>query len=250
MTIKNKFKKYSIILFIFYGCTSCGIYRQNVVNVPLMQKMGQAQLGGHVSTTGYDGQAGCAITNHLALMVNYSNSGTKRIDNTLINYSIDKHNFGEIGGGYFNKNTKGLIYEFFFIAGKGMSSHFVTGGDTVQGHTPPFTYQRNIDYSRFLIQADFGKAGKKIEYAFSPRIFLLHYFNINDNESKEYLNLPHAYFYSEIALTLRYNILKWLKISGQAGLTIPITGYKAAYYESSPFNASLGLILNINCFNK
>ena len=42
--------------------SSCGIYRQNVINVPLLQQKGQMQLSGHYSFTGYDVQAAIAIS--------------------------------------------------------------------------------------------------------------------------------------------------------------------------------------------
>ncbi len=246
MIIKKLLKKYTILLLIFCGCTSCGIYRQNVVNVPLMQHSGQVQGGVHVGFTGHDGQIGCSLTDHVALMANYNDMGTRKVTYSLTNYEINKHHFGEIGAGYFTKNTNGLIYEFFLLAGKGWSYHYVTGGDTMQGHTPPFTNVRDIDYNRYLIQADFGKAMRKLEFAFSPRIFLIHYYNILDSGNDTYLNLTHSYVFSDMALTLRYNIFKCLKISGQASFTIPVTGFNAAYYESSPFNVSIGLILNMN----
>ena len=56
-------------------------------------------------------------------------------------------------------------------------------------------------------------------------------------------------YYAEGAVTLRYNLLKFLKISGQFCGTIPlissIKGYNS-YYEFSPFNVSIGLLFNIN----
>jgi len=240
-------KKYILILIIGLGFSSCGIYRQNVVNVPLMQQKGQTQISGHIGFNGYDGQAGYALTNNIAVIANYNNLGIKR-DGSSTNYSIDKHSFAEIGAGYYKKNKKELLTEFFLVAGNGMTSRFVTGGDTIVGHTPLFADFRKVYYNRFLIQADFGKLHGKFEYAFSPRIFFINYYNIEDNATDEYKHVSSSYLYSDIALTTRYNFAKYFKISGQVSLTIPLTGYKVAYYEASPINGSIGLIINMNFF--
>ena len=238
-----------MILLCAVGLSSCGIYRQNVVNVPLMQQKHQTQLGAHIGFTGYDGQASYALTNHIGLLANYSDLGTKRVSFSTVNRSIDKHNFGEAGAGYYAKNKTGWTYEFFILAGTGMSSHFVTGGDTIAGHTQPFTNLRTAHYDRFVLQADLGKSTQQLRFAFTPRIFFIHYYNIRDTETDRYKNFPSTYLYADLAVTLQYKLLKYLMVSTQVGLTAPITGFKVGYYESSPFNCSLGLILNMNFFS-
>lgn len=50
--------KHILFLVSVVGLSSCGIYRQNVVNAPLMHKIGQAQISGSVGFTGYEGQLG------------------------------------------------------------------------------------------------------------------------------------------------------------------------------------------------
>ena len=238
-------KKYIVFLIIGLVFTSCGIYRPNIVNVPLMENKGQAQLSSHISFNGYDCQGAYALTDKIALIANYNNLGIKR-EGTTTNYSIQKHAFAEIGAGCFKKGTKGKLIEFFFIAGNGVTSRFVTGGDTLAGNIPSFTNFRKAEYSRFLVQADIGKRFKKFEYAFSPRILFIHYYNIEDNSTDQFKELPTSYLYSDLALTGRFNFHKHFKISGQLGITIPITGYKAAYYEASPLNCGIGLIFDMN----
>jgi hypothetical protein len=237
---------YIFIALIFFS--SCGIYRQNVVNVPLMQQKGQAQISGHIGLTGYDCQAAYALTKHVGFIANYSDLGTKRENYSSTNYSILKHNFGEIGCGYYNKNTNSWISEFFLVAGKGITSGSGAGGDNIPGHTPPYTYFNSANYNRFLIQADFGKSTGKLEYSFSPRVFVINYYNISNSQNDSYKHLPNTFIWTDYALTLRYNPIKSIKISGQIGLTLPITGYKAVFYEASPFNCSIGLIANMNFF--
>ena len=235
--------------FITIIClSSCGIYRQNVVNVPLMEKKGQAQLSAHIVLTGYDGQAAFALTNHFLITANYSDMGTTRKNYSSTNFEVSNHTFGEIGGGYYRKNSKGLIAEYILNFGKGTTSGSGAGGDTIVGHTAPYTYFNSADYNRFLIQADFGKSKDKFEYSFSPRIFVLNYYNVVDTQNDSFKNLPNTFVWTDYAITLRYKPIKNIKISGQICLTIPVTGYKAAFYEASPINCSIGIIANLNLF--
>ncbi len=228
-----------------FGLSSCGVYRQNVVNAPLMQEKGQAQISGSVGFTGFDGQLAYAATKKIALMANYSDLGTKRENFSSVNYSIDKHNFYELGAGYFKKNKSRLISEYFLIAGKGMTSHFVQSLDKANNVK---TTLKKVSYNRFCFQADFGKINKKLEYAITPRIMVINYYNITDNSSDPYKQEANTYLYTDIAATLRYNFLKYFKISGQFSSTIPVTGFNSKYYESSPFNCSIGLIINLNFY--
>lgn len=232
-----------IILISILGLTSCGFYRQNVVNVPIIKEKGQVQLSGHATFTGFDGQLSYAPTKQFALLANYSDMGTKKVTYSSDNYSIDKHYFGEAGIGYYKKTSNNLYTDFFILAGNGMTSHFVQGLDAAKKVT---TFYKQAFYNRFCFQADFGRIHNKFEHAFTPRLMVVNYYNINDSENQTYQGLPNTYLYSDFSYTLRYNLLKFLKISGQINATIPITGYKASYYEFSPFNCSVGIIFNLN----
>ncbi len=240
-------EKYILLLLISVGISSCGIYRSNVINVPLLEKNGQAKVGGHISFTGYEGQASIAVTNSIGIIANVSDMGTVR-DGNSTNYTIDKHNFKELGAGYYTNKLEGRSLGIYFIVGNGITSHFATGGDTLQGHTLPFSDLKEVKYSRFLIQTDYGVIDGKYEYAISPRLFIIYYYDIKDNASIEYKELPSKYLYSDVAFTIRYKLFEYLKISGQFNLTVPITGKYVGYYDASPFNCSIGLIADMNLF--
>jgi hypothetical protein len=239
--------KYILILLISSGISSCGIYRSNVINVPFLERSGQTKIAGHISFTGYEGQASIAVTNSVGIIANISDMGTAR-DGNAINYTIDKHNFSEIGAGYFSNKIEGRSLSCYFIAGNGITSHFATGGDTLQGHTLPFSDFKEIKYSRYLIQADYGITDGKYEYAISPRLFIVQYYGIKDNTSIEYKELPSKYLYSDVAFTIHYTLLEYLKLSGQFNVTVPITGRYVGYYDASPFNCSVGIIADMNLF--
>lgn len=219
--------------------SSCGIYRQNVINAPLLQQKGQTQISGHVSFNGLDGQLAIAPANHFAILMNYSDLGK----NKNYNY-IDKHNFKEIGAGLFKTTKKGNAQEIFLLFGNGMTSH------TAQlVNSAGILESQQVKYNRYVIQADFGNKQDKFEFALSPRLLGVHYYDIIDNIRNDYKDLSNFHIYAEGALTLRYHILKYLILSGQACATVPVIrsggGYNY-YYDFSPFNLSTGLIFNIN----
>ncbi len=238
--------KHLLFLVSIFGLSSCGIYRQNVVNTPLLQQKGQAQISGSVGFTGYDGQLAYAMTKKIAIIANYSDLGTKQINYSSENYTINKHNFYEMGVGCFKKNKSALTSEYFLIAGKGTTSRYNQGLDTSMKISSTF---QKVTYNRFCFQADYGKTIRKWEYIVSPRIMLLNYYNISDNSTDTYKDLPATYLYADITGSVRYNFLKYFKIYGQLNFTIPATDFKPSYYEFSPFNCSIGLLVNMNFYN-
>lgn len=240
-------KRYFLVVMMSIGFASCGIYRANVVNVPLLEERGQAEIGGHISVTGYDGQASIAATEHIGIMANISGTGTVR-DGNSTNYTVDKHAFKEVGAGYYSHSQEGRAFELYLLAGNGSTSHAATGGDTLQGHTAPFFDSKEVHYRRYLLQANYGGRDDKIEWAISPRLFVLHYYDIHDNTSIAYKNIPSTYLYSDVAFTLRYEVLPSVRLSTQCVLTVPLADTYKGYYEASPFNCSIGIIVDMNVF--
>ena len=234
-------------LFFVGTLTSCGLYRQNVVNVPLFQEKGQIQAGGHIGGTGYDGQVGFAVTDKIAVIGNY-NSNKKTTNYSSTNYSHFSHQFYEFGLGHYRKTTNGLLHEYFLNVGQGNTLTNGAGGDTIYGHTAPYIFTRSAKYTRIMLQADFGKIVNNFEFALSPRLFMIDFHSVIDTENNAYLTLPHTFLWSDLAFTFRYCPTSFLKLSGQVSCTLPVTGFKQAYYDASPFNASIGLILNLDAF--
>src|SRR5690349_10565716 len=107
-----------LLIFICMLLSSCGIYRQNIVNFSAFQYNGQANISGHISFNGLEGQASLAVTDKIAIVGSYQDMGSKKRDNY-----IDRHNFKEIGIGMFRKTKKDFLQDVFFLAGNGMTSH-------------------------------------------------------------------------------------------------------------------------------
>lgn len=247
--MKLSSKNYPYLLF-FFLFSSCGLYRQNVVNTPLFESKNDLQIGGHLSTNGYDAQASYSLTNKIGILLNYTNLGVKRKEYSLINYTIDKHSFGEFGTGYYRKNKNGFTQEYFLLVGQGFSSRYATGGsvftDSSSATTPYYSDFNSLYYNRYTLQSDFGKTNGPLTYVFTPRLFLLNFYGIKDFKTDQTNVIARTYVWSDLSLTVRYNFLNYFTLSSQMGLTLPVTGIHDSYFQSSPVNLSLGVLVHFN----
>lgn len=238
--------KNCLIIICLFSLSSCGIYRQNIVNVPISQKKGQIQLGTHISFNGYDGQASYSPTEKFTLLANYSAFGLNEKKFSTANSVKEKHNFSEIGFGYYKKKKSGRTSDIFLLIGNGYTYKFRKGGDSISGSVKPYEYTQAVNYNRFAVQADFINTNKKMSIALTPRLLAINYYNVADNSTKVFEQNPSTFFYTEGVVTIGVNTFKNIFISGQLGITIPITGSKVAYYEFSPLNCSIGLTYSFN----
>ncbi len=120
-----KFENFIFLIFPVL-LSSCGIYRQNVINVPLIQHKKMLQLGGHASFTGIEGQGSYAISNKIAIMGNFNYLPTKTKTFSPNNFTIQKHHFAEIGIGYYKNIPRNRVFKIFLLAGQGSTSNFVS----------------------------------------------------------------------------------------------------------------------------
>ncbi len=192
--------------------------------------------------TGNNLQVAYSVTNHLGVLGNYSRLYSRK-SYSSVNYDIVNRNFKEVGVGYFRNREGKFLWEAFFLAG--------TGKTELKGSTVSSSYFRQAGYNRFAAQTDFKLVEGKFEIAFSPRIFLIRFNNLKDTISVNNPG-PSNFLWSDLAVTAQYKVLKFLKISAQTTLTYPISGSSTEkkYFEASPFNASLGLLFNLDLFKK
>lgn len=237
-----------VLFSLFLLFSSCGVYRQNVVNTPVFTAKNELQVGAYCGSNGLDGQLSYSLTNSIGLILNYNDIGVKKKEFSSTNYTIDKHYFGEFGAGYYRKNNNGIRSEFFFLAGQGFSSKYSTGGtllgDSTSSMTPFYADFKSLYYNRFVLQSDFGKINGAFEYVFTPRLFLVNFYGINDVNTNYSNTFPRSYAWSDFSFSLRYSFLNYFKFSGQVGVTLPITGIHDSYFASSPLNVSFGLVVN------
>jgi hypothetical protein len=235
----------NIVLLLFLGIafSSCGIYHQNVVNVPMLQHKGQLQVASQVSFSGFEGQSCYTLTDKIAVLADYN---TDRAGATR----ASKHYFGEVGVGLYKSaesDSNRKVRELFFLAGNGKTSQFE------QNDTSSFFDQ--AFYNRFCLQANWGKSYKKRSWAISPRLTVIHYYNVN----YEFLKLNNATntntnVFLGTAFTWRFKIVKHLLFSFQIDVTAPIlptvTEATSNIYDFSPINFSCGLVTDMNLFKR
>jgi hypothetical protein len=241
------------LLYILFSCmvfSSCGIYLQNTVNVTLMEHAGQLQIAAHESLNGPEGQASYSITKDIGVIANYQNKGEKRTDFSAVNYEINKHYFGEAGLGLYEYKVDGSTKSYkdvFFLAGQGMTSRYVQGLDSSQKNIS--VQFRQATYNRFCVQGDFAKTFNKYTIAFSPRLFLISYFDIIDSTGNSYKKAPNMFVRADFALTSRYHFTKNIAAMWQTCITLPLME-NGSYDDFSPFNFSVGLNINLNLFKE
>ena len=227
-----------MILPSLFLLNSCGLYRQNVVNVPLFEKKGQAQVGGHLSFTGKNLQLGYSVANNFGVLANYSSLSYKETYSKN-NFERFTNDFKEIGVGYFRNKTDKPYFDVYFLAGNRNSKK-----EGIYIGTYSF---KSINYNRFAIQTDFRLSKGIVELAVSPRVFMLYLYNYRQTDGDPtFSNIGKITYWGEVAVTTKFRIFKFLKVVMQSGITGPTSFAINNFLETSPFNFSLGTILNFN----
>jgi hypothetical protein len=119
-------KKINKILILILCNDSCGIYRQNVVNVSAVTQKGQLQLIVYQSFNGSEIHGSYSVTNSTALMANYGSIGNDE-ENNASNKIVQNHYFKEIGLGFYKlsaPNNNQNIKEIFAIASQSYTSKY------------------------------------------------------------------------------------------------------------------------------
>jgi len=239
--------KYILCIICAISISSCGLYRQNVINVPIVQKKGQLQVGSHLSLNGcFDGQASFTPTNKLTLLANYSAYAFRNGDVFANEANVNgNHHFLEVGTGYYKTKKNGRINDIFLLVGNGYTYESTKRGDSL-GSGKSNTYTQAVNYNRFVLQADIIKKYKNNSIAFTPRLLVVHYYNAKDDYTNNYAQNSNTYFFPECAMTFGVNAFRGIYITGQIGWTLPITGMSVDLYDFFPYNLSIGLNYNLN----
>ena len=212
--MKISFIKFCLLIFIFEACAP--IYVPNVINAPLLSNKNELQASINTGTSGFDPQIAYAVTDNIGIMLNGSFKDSK--SDSLEDYH--KHQFGEIGIGYYKKLDENARFEVFTGFGYGKIkayTEFAFLNDYV-----------NLESYRFFIQPDIGITNKIIDASFSTRFIVFNTINNNINYNRMFL---------EPALTFRVGY-KYIKFSVQVGYSFALSSSIINY---EPFIFSIGL---------
>jgi len=209
----------SVILFnvlLFSNCVPS--YVPNVINTPLFSNQGELQLGIHTGISGTDPQFAYALTDKIGLMLN--GSFANRTSDSSTNFH--KHNFVEIGTGYYLRFSDNGRFEVFGGLG--------TGNLHAQFKSGIFSSSAKVTSNRLFIQPAIGAKTNIFDGSFATRFVVL-------NLSQGTKNLTAVYIEPAITAKAGY---KYVKAVFQFGMSLPLSQSATNFYYQ-PFLFSIGL---------
>jgi hypothetical protein len=223
--------RYILVLLLAASCSP--IYIPNTRNVPLFKEGGEFQAAVYGTTGGADVQAAYALSDHVALMGNYS-YGSKKVK-TPLEYTR-KNSFAELGLGYF-KVKRHSRFELF--AGYGMGQG--TSYDTY------YFFGLNNDviatgkFQRIFFQPSIGSNNKNFNIAFTPRFSWMKYNEFSYTASTVTPDEKYQLFI-EPAVTGKFHLSGNLHGIIQLGLNIASPA--DPYFNYQPLQFAFGLQLD------
>lgn len=222
------------LVFIVIICSSCAtVYVPNARNVPLFSRAkefsGNASIG--LST---NVQAAYSITDHLGIMGSYlytNNKSDKR-------FAYRKHQFGEVGVGYYTHTD--VKYELYAGVGWGKGN----GQDSTFGFFDSFSYPIVADgrYCRVFFQPSIGIGNAWFEVGFTTRLSIVNFTElaIQRNYKNETLTKSTESFF-EPAITMRLSPLpkRNVYVLTQIGVSVPFNS--EADFDHEAFQLSFGI---------
>ena len=223
-------KKFLVLLLVASSCAP--VYVPNVRNSPLFSEAGEFQGSVQVGN-GLDLQGAISVTNHIAVMANYS-FGERNKNNYNPDDELDYHyhKFFEGGLGYY-ENQGNWCYEVFAGYGKGEGSSYDEyewwGGQSERA---------TGKFQRYFIQPAFGLNKKIMQVSFIPRISSVDF----DSFSKDVIDYAldeNPIVFIEPAVAGKVNLMdNHFFFTFQTGFSIPAT---STYFEYRPFQFSTGI---------
>lgn len=240
----TNFKALTVILAVGM-LSSCGVYRQNIVNIPLNTQKGDVKICGAKSANYWEVQGSAALSNHFAIMANGAHSGMVQKKYSQFNVSKSSNTFLEGGFGFYNTNPSGFISEFFLLAGQGSSYYYVSSMDSL-GHLNEEI--RDANFNRIRLQSDFGMRGAQTFFAVSPGFSIVRYKVLEKDGSSFQQLQPVTHVYPNVAATVGFNLIKGVALFAQGDITYSFS--KSAFYEFSPLNVAGGVAFSLNTAKK
>lgn len=216
-----------VALLAFSACAP--VYVPNLRNSPMFTKSGEFQAAIQIGN-GIEGQAAFAVTDHFALMSNYSYVSASDAENeedyihhsffegAIGYYSTRDDSFFEVFGGYGRgKGTTYESYEFF-----GAQSLAATGR-----------------YHRYFIQPAFGHHKEQFEVSFAPRISMVDFYEFSTEIARTSIEAQPKFFL-EPAVIGRINfannrLFGTFQVGASLGMSDDI------YFDRRTFTTSVGL---------
>ena len=224
------FLKVALLSCVLFAAACAPVYVPNVVNAPLLSESGEANIAGHMGSSGFDFQSSFALTSNIALMAN----GSFFKDEDEETYEYSEHFFGEAGIGYFKHLGKSGRMELFGGYGYG---HTKAEDDWYfLGNQSEYA---EAFFHRIFIQTNVGITTEYFNGGFAVRGCCL-LFNKYIHNNNTY-NEKDAYFFIEPVL---FWGLGWhrVKMLSQVGISVCFNREPIGYI---PFLVSFGININL-----
>jgi hypothetical protein len=202
--------KWSLICLalFFKGCSP--VYIPNLRNATLFENKGEIKATAYAWRS-VNAQVAYALTNHVAVTANGAMS---------LASDIPRHQYGELGAGYFTKLTH-FNLEFFGGYGFGTTSSY-------------FNQLLVGDYYKIYTTQAIGQRDGKIEWSFINRLSLVDFVTYPTDPKRR------ATFYLEPAGYMGYSLInERLFVAAQFGICYPLRS--ASEFDYEPFSMAIGL---------
>jgi len=223
--------RYVLLLLLAASCSP--LYVPNTRNVPLFKESGEFQAAVFATTAGADVQAAYAITDHVAVMGNYSRGSLKE---TSPDYTR-KNSFGELGLGYYRVKRHSRLEVFAgYGIGKGTSYNqyyfFGLNNDVIA----------TGKFNRLFLQPSIGTNNKNFNLAFTPRLSWVKYTEFSAPNNKTVTPDEKYQLFIEPAVTGKFHLVGNLHGIFQLGLDLPTPA--DPYFDYMPLQFAFGLQLD------
>lgn len=208
-----------LILLCAVVINSCApAYIPNVINTPLLDHKGEFQANLNTGFAGFDPQIAYTVTDHLGLMVNgsFANRTSDSTDN------FHKHQFLELGMGYYSKLTDNVLFELYGGFGVGKLKSEYDNGFWIS--------LSDVNSRRAFIQPSVGVTTQIFDASLASRFTMVNLFQ------HDYSNT--GYFW-EPAITVKLGY-EYAKALLQFGFAIPFKE-ETLDFNYRPFLFSMGL---------
>jgi hypothetical protein len=218
-------------------------YVPNSVFIPLMQQKGQVSLNASLTaseeTGGVEINTAVAVSKNIAVLANYSNTGSENGDNL---------NLIEFGGGYFKRIGNYGSFESYAGFGRGsvttpdFTTSYYNNIGTYTTHTTP---GNQIHFNRAFLQSTIGYTNRIVDVAGGFRYCYLNYGNdFNPYEEQNTNSKIKGVHLIEPTVLFRIGF-KAVKFSLQYTATVDMTKSHLADYSDFE-NFAIGVHLNFN----
>lgn len=222
--------RYLIILLLVASCSP--LYLPGTKNTPLFREQGEAQISGFLSSSGLEAQVAYALTDHLAMIGDFSYASQKKSNPDYTR----KNTFGEAGLGYYDR-SRSARYEVLVGYGIGQGTHH----DVYYFFADDFGKQVSVETTakmqRIFVQPTIGTNNRGTNISFTPRISWVDFSEFSSGGVTE-KPVEGPVIFLEPTATIKFKLAGNLYGIFQLGLAVSLGD---TFYTVQPLTASVGV---------